>query len=54
MNAWLVYDSYDSTIETLDADYEDIDFLHNLDVTNMYGLKNMLRIMRYRNVFKIY
>jgi len=33
---WLagIIDSNDSTIETLDADYKDIDFLHNLDVTN--------------------
>ena len=32
-----ILDSDDSTIETLDADYEDIDSLHNLDVTIQCG-----------------
>jgi len=29
-----ILDSGNLIIETLDADYEDIDFLHNLNVTN--------------------
>jgi len=29
-----ILDSDDSTIKTLDADYEDIDSIHNLDITN--------------------
>jgi len=29
-----ILDSDDSTVKTLDADYEDIDSIHNLDITN--------------------
>ena len=36
-NSWP--DSDNLTIETLDADYEDIESLHNLDVTNTMRCK---------------
>ena len=53
---WLagIFDSDDSTIEILDANYEDIDFLHNLDVTNIvrHIVENMLKIVRYRMYLK--
>ncbi|KYN15986.1 hypothetical protein ALC57_11765 [Trachymyrmex cornetzi] len=42
---WLtdVLDSDNLTIETLDADYKDIDSLHNLDVTNTMMCKRLKR-----------
>jgi len=43
---WLADTRDDTTIETLDSDYEDIDSLRNLDVTDT--VENILRIVRYR------
>jgi len=49
-------DSDDSTIETLDTDYEDIDSLHNLDVTvqycTMWKTWVNIKIVRYRMYLK--
>jgi len=47
---WLADTRDDTTIETLDSDYEDIDSLCNLDVTDT--VENMLRIVRYRMYVK--
>jgi len=53
---WLadIPDSDDLTIETLDADYEDIYSSHNLDVTNTVrcGKLRILRIVRYTMYLK--
>ncbi|XP_018315469.1 uncharacterized protein [Mycetomoellerius zeteki] len=53
---WLVniLNSGDLTVETLDADYEDIDSLHNLDVTNTMRCGKHVKNCALQNVFKIY
>ncbi|KYN15785.1 hypothetical protein ALC57_11991 [Trachymyrmex cornetzi] len=47
-----VLDSDNLTIETLDADYKDIDSLHNLDITNTIG--KYIKNCALQNVFKIH
>ncbi|KYM98779.1 hypothetical protein ALC62_10507 [Cyphomyrmex costatus] len=47
-------DSDGLTIETLDVDYEDIDFLHSLDVTNTMRCIKHIKNCAIQNVFKIY
>jgi len=49
-----ILDIDDSTIETLDADYEDIDPIHNLDVTNTVWCGKHIKNCALQNVFKIY
>jgi len=44
----------DTIIETLDADYEDIESLNNLDVINTMRCKKHVKICALRNVFKIF
>ena len=53
---WLVdiLDNDDLTIATLDADYEDIDSLNNLDVTNTLRCGQHIKSCALQNVFKIY
>ncbi|KYN14911.1 hypothetical protein ALC57_12874 [Trachymyrmex cornetzi] len=52
---WLadVLDSDNLTIETLDADYKDIDTLHNLGVTNTMRYGKHIKNCALQNVFKI-
>ncbi|KYN17842.1 hypothetical protein ALC57_09881 [Trachymyrmex cornetzi] len=51
---WLVgiLGSDDLTIESLDADYEDIDSLRNIEITNVCDVENVLRIVRNRMYLK--
>ena len=53
---WLtgILDSDDSIIETLVADYEDIDSLYNLDVTNTVRCGKYVKNCALQNGFKIY
>ncbi|KYN29918.1 hypothetical protein ALC57_00626 [Trachymyrmex cornetzi] len=53
---WLadVLDNDNLTIETLDADYKDIDSLHNLDVTNTMRCGKHIKNCALQNVFKIH
>ncbi|KYN10797.1 hypothetical protein ALC57_17062, partial [Trachymyrmex cornetzi] len=53
---WLadVLDSDNLTIETLDADYKDIDSLHNLDITNTMRCGKHNKNCALQNVFKIH
>ncbi|KYN11289.1 hypothetical protein ALC57_16562, partial [Trachymyrmex cornetzi] len=53
---WLahVLDNDNLTIETLDADYKDIDALHNLDVTNTMRCGKHIKNCALQNVFKIH
>ncbi|KYN29551.1 hypothetical protein ALC57_00999 [Trachymyrmex cornetzi] len=53
---WLadILDSDNLIIETLDADYKDIDSLHNLDVTNTMRFVKHIKNCALQNVFKIY
>ncbi|KYM98822.1 hypothetical protein ALC62_10452, partial [Cyphomyrmex costatus] len=53
---WLadILDSDDLTIETLDVDYEDIESLNNLDVTNTMRCVKHAKNCALQNVFKIY
>ncbi|KYQ58525.1 hypothetical protein ALC60_02475, partial [Trachymyrmex zeteki] len=53
---WLadILDSDDLTIKTLDADYEDIDSLRNLNITNTVRCGNHVKNCALQNVFKIY
>jgi len=53
VNGWLIY-SIVTTIETLDADYEDIDSLYNLDVTNTVRCGKYVKNCALQNGFKIY
>ena len=50
---WLVdiFDSDDLTIETLDADYEDIDSLNNLDVTNTMRCVQHIKNCALENIY---
>ena len=49
-----VLNSDDLTIEILNADYEDIDSLHNLDITNTVRCGKHVKYCALQNVFKIY
>ena len=49
-----IFDSDDLTIETLDVDYEDIDSLHNLHITNTVRCGKHVKNCALQNVFKIY
>ncbi|KYN10283.1 hypothetical protein ALC57_17580, partial [Trachymyrmex cornetzi] len=53
---WLVdiLDSDNLIIETLDADYKDIDSLHNLDITNTMRCGKHIKNCTLQNVFKIH
>ncbi|KYN10777.1 hypothetical protein ALC57_17085, partial [Trachymyrmex cornetzi] len=53
---WLadVLNNDNLTIETLDADYKDIDSLHNLDVTNTMRCGKHIKNCALQNVFKIH
>ena len=53
---WLadIPDSDDLTIETLDADYEDIYSSYNLDVTNTVRCGKHIKNCALHNVFEIY
>ncbi|KYN10029.1 hypothetical protein ALC57_17844, partial [Trachymyrmex cornetzi] len=53
---WLadILDSDNLIIETLDADYKDIDSLHNLDVTNTMRCGKHIKNCALQNVFKIH
>jgi len=47
-------DARDTTIETLDADYEDIESLNNLDVINTIRCDKHVKNCALQNVFKIF
>ncbi|KYN14453.1 hypothetical protein ALC57_13340, partial [Trachymyrmex cornetzi] len=53
---WLadIFDSDNLIIETLDADYKDIDSLHNLDVINTMRCGKHIKNCALQNVFKIH
>jgi len=53
-NGWWILDSNDLIIETLDADYEDIESLNNLDVINTMRCVKHVKNCASQNVFKIY
>jgi len=53
VNGWLIY-SIVTIVETLDADYEDIDSLYNLDVTNTVRCGKYVKNCALQNGFKIY
>jgi len=45
---------YDIIIETLDADYEDVEALNNLDVINTMRCNKHVKNCALQNVFKIF
>ena len=47
-----IFDSDDLTIIILNADYEDIDSLNNLDITNIMRCIKHVKNMRYRIYLK--
>jgi len=47
-----ILNSDDLTIEILNADYEDINSLRNLNIINTYDVENMLRIVHYKMYLK--
>jgi len=49
-----ILNSDDLTIEMLDVDYEDIDSLRNLDVTNTIRCGKYVKNCALQNMFKIY
>ena len=53
---WLadIFDSDNLTIETLDTDYEDIDSLHNLDITNIAQCEKHAKNCGIQSLFKLY
>ena len=53
-NDWRIFGSDDSTIKTLDADQEDIDSLHNLDVINTIRYGKHVKNCALQYVFRIY
>jgi len=50
----MLADSDNLIIEMLDADYEDADSLHNLDVTNLMQCLKHVTNYALQNIFKIY
>jgi len=53
INGWLIY-SIATTRQLRLADYEDINSLHNLDVTNTVRCEKHVKNCALQNVFKIY
>ena len=49
-----IFDSDDLTIIILNADYEDIDSLNNLDITNIMRCVKHVKNCALQNIFKIY
>ena len=53
VNGWAsILDSDDSTIEIVDADYEDIASLHREMLLILYDVENMLKIVDYKMYLK--
>lgn len=56
-NGWLTFENNardDAIIETLDADYNDIESVNNLDVNNTMRCGKHVKNCILQNVFKIY